>query len=98
MKSVVQMVRMKSVAGTVIVIVFLLLQTPNREGWGSAIILRETATGALCPSYKAAGVPHAGRPLLRSKPLCWSFFLLRQGAAIRRPFIEKTWNHGLRDD
>ena len=74
-----------------IILVFLLLQTPGREGWGAAIIItpgdREDTTTAHCVFLpKAAGGPHAGQPLFRSRPPMWRCSLKGAGAVPRLHF------------
>jgi hypothetical protein len=78
---------------------FLLLLTPGRKGWGSVIIhpgdRNEDTTTAHCVFLpKAAGGPHAVRPLFRSKPPNWSSFQTKGAVHAGRPLVLNA-NHGL---
>jgi hypothetical protein len=80
-------------------ILFLLLQTPGREGWGSVIITpgdrNEDTTTAHCVFLpKAAGVPHAGRPLFDCKSPERRCSLMKGAGAVPRSLV-LNGNHRL---
>lgn len=81
---------MNRAARITIALCFLLLNGPP-EGRRVAIITpgdrnEDTAAAHCVFPPKAPGGPHAGRPLLRSKHVCWSSFLARGRSTPAVPF------------